>query len=122
MTIMKKTALLALASVAMNSTAWAQTGAPAGAAPASATPSSPAASSSFSDDELQKFASAAIQLNKIQADAGVAATDKQPKMLAAVQASGLDPAKFNAIAQAAQTDPALQQKIQAAAAKTAPAP
>jgi hypothetical protein len=119
---MKKAALLAVAGLAMSSSAWAQTGAPAGATPASAVPSSPSASSSFSDDELQKFASAAIQLNKIQADAGVAATDKQPKMLAAVQASGLDPAKFNAIAQAAQTDSTLQQKIQAAAAKSTPAP
>ncbi len=84
-------------------------------APGAAT--APAASgSSFSDDDLKKFASAAIELNKIQSDTSVAQADKQPKMVAAVQASGLDPQKFNTIAKAAQTDTALQQKIQAAVA------
>ncbi len=89
------------------------------AQPAPAT-SPPAASSSFTDGDLQKFATAAIALNKIQADTNVAPADKQPKMVAAVQQSGLDPQKFNAIAQAAQNDPALQQRIQTAAAAAQP--
>ncbi|PZU58942.1 MAG: hypothetical protein DI547_08740 [Sphingobium sp.] len=97
--------------------ALAQSAAPA-SPPAAPTAAAPAAAGSFTDEELTKFASAATELNKIQADAGVPAADKQPKMLAAVQASGLDPARFNTIAEAAQSDPALQQKIQAAAAKT----
>ena len=36
-------------------------------------------------------------------------------MLAAVQAEGLDPAKFNSIAQASQADPELHKRIQALA-------
>ncbi len=41
-------------------------------------------------------------------------------MVATVQQRGLDPQKFNAIAQAAQNDPALQQRIQTAAAAAQP--
>jgi hypothetical protein len=114
-----KASLLAVAGAALSTAAVAQTTAPSGAAPASP-PAAAAGATNFSDADLQKFASAAIELNKIQSDASVPAADKQPKMLAAVQASGMDPAKFNAIAEAAQSDPSLQQKIQAAAAKTTP--
>lgn len=117
-----KTMMVMTAGMMVAPAALAQTAAPAPASPAPAAPATGAAASSFSDGDLEKFASAAIEMNKIQADASVAATDKQPKMLAAVQASGLEPAKFNEIAQAAEKDPGLQQKIQAAAAKTAPAP
>ena len=80
------------------------------------------ASDSYTDADLKAFARAAIAANKIQQDAAVPAAEKQPKMLAAVQAEGLDPAKFNAIAQASQSDPALKQRIQAAAASSATAP
>ncbi|MGV3769091.1 MAG: DUF4168 domain-containing protein [Sphingobium phenoxybenzoativorans] len=109
-------------------TAFAQAAAPAEpAAPGQAAPApaAPAGAATFSDEEIQKFAAAAVELNKIQSDATVTAEQKQPKMLAAVQATGLDPQKFNAIGQAAQSDPALQQKIQAAASASsaaAPAP
>lgn len=118
MKMMNRLALSTAALVACAPAAFAQTAAPAPAAPPAAAPA-PAATS-FSDDDLKKFASAAIEINKIQADAAVA--DKQPKMLAVVQASGLPPEKFNQIAQAAQSDPALQQKIQAAASASAPTP
>ena len=100
-------ALFAVASLA------AQTTQPAPAAPPS--PSVPAAgASSFSDSDIQQFAAAATEVTKIQADASIPAAEKQPKMLAALQASGLPPEKFNQIGQAAATDPALQQRIQAA--------
>jgi|TARA_R110000868_G_scaffold80982_3_gene229607 diketogulonate reductase-like aldo/keto reductase len=92
----------------------AQTTQPAPAAPAS--PAAPAAgASNFSDSDIQQFAAAATEVTKIQADASIPAAEKQPKMLAALQASGLPPEKFNQIGQAAATDPALQQRIQAAA-------
>ena len=87
------------------------------AAPPAATPTAPSAeAASYSDADLKAFARAAIAANKIQQDAAVPATEKQPKMLAAVQAEGLDPAKFNQIAQASQADPALLKRIQTVAA------
>ena len=81
-----------------------------------AAPAAPAAgASAFSDAEIKQFAAAAVEVTKIQQDSSIAAADKQPKMLAALQASGMPPEKFNQIGQAAAADPALQQKIQAAA-------
>lgn len=115
---MSKLALMSAMSLSAAGPVLAQSAAPA--QPAAATPAAPATATSFSDDEIKKFASAAVELNKIQTDTTVTAEQKQPKMLAAVQATGLDPQKFNAIGQAAQSDPALQQKIQAAASASAP--
>lgn len=96
----------------------------AAAPAASATPATaPAAgSSNFSDAEIKQFAAAAVEVTKIQQDASIADADKQPKMLAALQASGMPPEKFNQIGQAAAADPALQQKIQAAAPAQPAAP
>ena len=96
-------------------------GAAAPAAPA--TPAAPAAgASSFSDADIKQFATAAVEVTKIQRDTSIAEADKQPKMLAALQASGIPPEKFNQIGQAAAADPALQQKIQAAAPSEPAAP
>lgn len=98
-------------------------GAAAPAAPAPATPAAPAAgASNFSDSDIKQFAAAAVEVTKIQSDASIAEADKQPKMLAALQASGLPPEKFNQIGQAAAADPALQQRIQAAAPPAPAAP
>jgi hypothetical protein len=119
LTLMSLAALSAAGSAVAQSTVPAQSAAPAQAG--SPMQAAPASAASFSDDEIKKFASAAVELNKIQTDTTVTADQKQPKMLAAVQATGLDPQKFNAIGQAAQSDPALQQKIQAAASASAPA-
>jgi hypothetical protein len=93
------------------------------AAPAPA-PAAPATAGSFSDTDIKQFAAAAVEVTKIQSDTSIPAADKQPKMLAALQASGMPPEKFNQIGQAAAADPALQQRIQAAApaAPAAPAP
>lgn len=115
---------LAGALLATTSLAHAQTTTPAPSAPAAST-APQAAASSFTDADLKAFARAAIAASKIQQDAAVAPAEKQPKMLAAVQAQGLDPAKFNAIAKASDADPALAKRIQQAAATdpslTAPA-
>lgn len=98
-------------------------GAAAPAAPAQAAPAAPAAgASNFSDADIKQFAAAAVEVTKIQQDSSIAAADKQPKMLAALQASGIPPEKFNQIGQAAAADPALQQKIQAAAPTSSVAP
>ncbi|WCP13799.1 hypothetical protein sphantq_02237 [Sphingobium sp. AntQ-1] len=92
-------------------------------AAAPAAPTAPAAgASNFSDSDIKQFAAAAVEVTKIQSDASIAEADKQPKMLAALQASGLPPEKFNQIGQAAAADPALQQRIQAAAPPAPAAP
>lgn len=84
--------------------------------PAPAAPAAPAAGTSqFSDADIKQFAAAAVEVTKIQSDASIPAADKQPKMVAALQASGIPPEKFNQIGQAAAADPSLQQRIQAAA-------
>jgi len=106
-----------------------ETSAPADAQAAPPAASAPAtAAQSFTDADLKAFARAAIAASKIQQDATVADAEKQPKMLAAVQAEGLDPVKFNSIAQASQADPELHKRIQtlaneeaAASQATAPA-
>jgi len=90
------------------------------AAPAALAQEAPAAetaapSSSFSDAELQIYAGVAQQLNKIQADAALSEAEKQAQMAAAVQQSGMDVAKFNAITQASKNDQALQKKLQESA-------
>lgn len=93
------------------------TAAPAPAAPATDT-------QPFTDAELVAFAKAAIAASKVQQDAAVPADAKQTKMLAVVQAEGLEPARFNAIAQASNSDPELKKRIEtvASAALAAPAP
>lgn len=79
-----------------------------------AAPATPAAPAPVTDDEVKKFAKAALAADKISKDAAIAAPDKQKKMSEAVTASGLEPSRFNQIAQASQADTALQAKVQAA--------
>jgi len=115
---MNLTQKLALSVVAVLATAPAAFAQDAGA-PAPA-PEAAAPAASYTDAEVQSYATAIIAVNKIQSDTTVAEADKQPKMLEAVQQSGLDPQKFNEISQAAQADTALQQRIQAAVSAAQP--
>lgn len=89
------------------------------AAPATASGTTAAAPATFTDAELVGFANAAIEADKIQKDAAVPPAEKQTKMLAAVQAQGLEPTRYNEIAQATRTDPSLVTKIQELAAASA---
>lgn len=73
-----------------------------------------AAPATVTDAEVKQFAKAALAVDKVNKDAAVPAADKQKKMAEAVAGSGLPPARFNEIAQASQSDPALQLKVQAA--------
>ncbi|WP_448663093.1 DUF4168 domain-containing protein [Sphingomonas sp. CJ20] len=89
------------------------------AAPAAPAPTTPAP---VSDAEVTQFASAALAVTKVQADAAVPAADKNAKSVEAITAAGIDPVRFNEISQAMRDDPALNQRIQkAAAALTQPA-
>src|SRR3546814_2797717 len=52
-----------------------------------------------SDAEVDQFAGAAVEVQKIGSDTAVAEDAKQEKMAAAVQSSGLSAERFNQIAQ-----------------------
>lgn len=86
-------------------------------APQAPSPGTAPAGTTYSDAEIEQFAKAVLAVQKIQQDTTASATDKQTKMAAAVQGAGLTPAKFNEIASASNADPALMQRIQAAAGK-----
>lgn len=107
-----KSTICAVAAAMLAPAAMAQT-APA---PAPAPNAAPSAAGTYTPEEISKFAKAALAVNKIQADATTPATDKQAKMAAAVTAQGLDPAKFNEIGKAVQSDPALMKQVQTAMA------
>lgn len=95
--------------------ASAQDAVPPSTAPA--TPEAPAPAATFSDVELEQYVRAALAVQQIQQDSATPDGDKQTKMAAAVQQAGLTPEKFNEIATASQSDPALQQRLQAIAGK-----
>lgn len=94
------------------------------AAPAlaqSATPAAPAGTApagklSVTDAEVALFAKTAIAVNNVRTDASIAEADKQKAMAAKIETSGMPIVRFNEIAQASQSDPALQTRIQAAIA------
>lgn len=102
--------------------------APGATAPDDAAPASTAAASAtqaatpVSDAEVDSFAQATVKVQKINSDATLDQTAKQQQMVAAVQASGLQPARFNEISQAIAADSALRTKVQTAMAKYAGPP
>lgn len=83
------------------------------AAPATAAPADPAAAT-FTEDQIQSYASALVKIQEVGADATLDDAGKQAKMVAIVNEVGLDPQTFNAIGQATQTNPDIQSKVQAA--------
>lgn len=118
---------LAAASALIASAAVAQTTAPAQTTPAQ--PAAPAtqdqgttgagtaSASTFTDTEVKQYATAALAVNKINADTSIPTAEKNTKFVAAITASGLQPQRFNEISQAMASDTALNQRIQAAAAQ-----
>lgn len=96
--------------VLAQSTAPAPAPAPEAAAPAAAAPATEA--------EVGQFTTALVAVNEIQKDAALSTEDKQKAMVAKVQESGLDPLRFNELAQAMQSsDGEFQKKVQAELAK-----
>ena len=89
---------------------------------APATNAAPLAVADVTEAEIDSFAKATVKLQEIQADATIAADQKQAAMQAAVTAAGLDPAKYNAIGKAAQVDPSLRAKVQTAMTRYASPP
>jgi opacity protein-like surface antigen len=74
-----------------------------------------------SDAEVTQFATAALAVAKVRQDATVPDAEKNAKMVEAITATGLPAQRFNEIAQAMQSDTALNKKIQDAAAAQQPA-
>lgn len=84
--------------------------------------SATASTSTFTDAEIDSFAAATVEVQKIDADTSLDAAAKQTQMAAAVTEAGIDPAKYNEIGQALATDTELRAKVQTAMAKHAGPP
>jgi len=115
-----KIALAAAMGLALTHSASAQTPAAQPAAPPAPAAATPAAPATYSDEDVKKYATALLAVNKIQADASVAAADKPAKFGEAVVAAGIDTAKFNEMSQAMKASPELNTRIQTAAAAQTP--
>lgn len=111
---------LAIAALIAAPTALAQTETPAPAPEAPATTAAAPTGATYSDDEITKFATAALAVQKISQDSAMPAADKQKSMVDSITATGLEPSRFNEIAKASQTDTALQQRIAAAVSAQRP--
>lgn len=109
----------AMAQTAQTSPAPAE---PAPAAPAQqGTTGAGTAATTVTDAEINQFATAALAVAKVRQDATVPDAEKNTKMVEAITATGLPAQRFNEIAQAMQSDTALNKKIQDAAAAQQPA-
>ena len=91
---------------------------PAQEAPAQDAPASPAmgeqsADAEFTDTQVKSFAAAVVEIQTLSGDEAA----KQQQAAQIVANSGLDAETFNAIGTAMQTDPALAQRVQLAAAE-----
>lgn len=96
----------------------------AAAAPADALPADTdaAATAAVTDADIDSFAKATVKLQEIQADTEIAADQKQTAMAAAVAEAGLDPAKYNEIGKAVESDATLRARVQTAMSKYAQPP
>ena len=77
------------------------------------------AAADVTEADIDSFAKATVALQEIQADTSIAPEQKQTAMAAAVSEAGLDPAKYNEIGRAAQSDAQLRAKVQTAMSKYA---
>lgn len=79
-----------------------------------ATDAPQAVGAEFSDEQVDQFAEATVKVQAIDADASIAAEEKQTQMAAAVTGTGLDPATYNEIGRALAIDPELRNRVQVA--------
>ena len=80
-------------------------------------PPIPAPESGVTDTEVDRYAAAALAVQRIERNANPEDEGKPGRMAAAVEQTGLSPTRFNEIAKAQQGDPSLQARIQDAAAE-----
>lgn len=69
-----------------------------------------------SDEEVARFALAALMVQQIAEDTATSQEEKQAAMVGALGQAGVAPDRFNEIAKASQADPELNERINAAAA------
>ena len=110
---MKAARILFPVSLLIGTNALAQEAAPSAQQP----PAVEAQATAVTDDEVSRFARAALIVEQIAANAEIDQQQKQAAMAAAVKASGFEPKRFNTIALASQSDAALQDRIRAEATK-----
>jgi hypothetical protein len=72
--------------------------------------------SGVTDAEVDRYAAAALAVQRIEREAAPDDENKPHRMAMADEQAGLSPVRFNEIAKAQQGDPALQARIQEAAA------
>ena len=72
------------------------------------------AATPVTEAEVDSFAAAIVDIQKIEGDAAIPAEEKQAQMVATVSEHGLTPQRFNEISTRTQTDTELQQRIQVA--------
>lgn len=96
---------------------------PAAAEAEAQAPAAPAPTGEPTDAELAAFAGAMQRLQTVaqQIENGQPTPEQQAEMAAAVEASGLEIDRFNAISQAVSTDPVLQARIGVASTTPSPA-
>jgi hypothetical protein len=109
---MKAARILMFAPLFLGTAALAQE-----APPPAAAPQAPAeAAAPVSEEEVDRFALAALVVEQIARDEALDQEQKQSAMVDAVAQTGLEPQRFNEIATASRTDTELQERIQVAAA------
>jgi hypothetical protein len=108
---MKAARILFPVSLLIGTSALAQEAAPSPEQPTAADLQTTA----VTDDEVSRFARAALIVEEIAGKAEIDQQQKQAAMAAAVKASGFEPRRFNDIARASQSDAALQERIRMAA-------
>lgn len=81
------------------------------AATATAAPAAAPAVDSNDPEQVARFARALSKVNAINADATTDQAEKQPQMVAAIEAEGLDPNAFNELAQVYSADEAFRTKV-----------
>lgn len=69
-----------------------------------------------SDEEVARFALAALMVQQIAEDTAASQEEKQAAMVGALGQAGVAPDRFNEIAKASQADPELNERINVAAA------
>ena len=76
-----------------------------------ATPTPDAAAEAFTDTQIESFVTAAMAINDLDPEGNLAPAEKREQAEAILASEGLDYATYAAIGQAAQSDPAVAQRV-----------
>lgn len=73
------------------------------------------AAAAVSDQEVSQFALAALMVQQIAADEALDEEQKQAAAVSVLEQTGMEPQRYQQIAESAQTSPELQERVQLAA-------